>query len=79
MLNERIELQECLELDARDPLQDFRSKFALAETGAIHFDANSMGAMPKEVPQRVAWMLNEGWRNLGRQGWAKMDWLDKIY
>ena len=77
MLNERIELQECLELDARDPLQDFRSKFALAETGAIHFDANSMGAMPKEVPQRVAWMLNEGWRNLGRQGWAKLDWLDK--
>ena len=36
-----------------------------------------MGAMPKTVPEKVAWMLNEGWRNLGRQGWSKLDWIDQ--
>ena len=68
---EKIELKHCMDLDANDPLRELRSEFLLAETGSIHFDANSMGAMPKTVPEKVAWMLNEGWRNLGRQGWSK--------
>ena len=74
---EKIELKHCMDLDANDPLRELRSEFLLAETGSIHFDANSMGAMPKTVPEKVAWMLNEGWRNLGRQGWSKLDWIDQ--
>ena len=73
----KIELTHCMDLDANDPLRELRSEFLLAETGSIHFDANSMGAMPKTVPEKVAWMLNEGWRNLGRQGWSKLDWIDQ--
>ena len=68
---EKFELKHCMDLDANDPLRELRSEFLLAETGSIHFDANSMGAMPKTVPEKVAWMLNEGWRNLGRQGKEK--------
>ena len=74
---EKVELKHCMDLDANDPLRKLRSEFLLAETGSIHFDANSMGAMPKTVPEKVAWMLNEGWRNLGRQGWSKLDWIDQ--
>ena len=50
---EKIELKHCMDLDANDPLRELRSEFLLAETGSIHFDANSMGAMPKTVPQKV--------------------------
>ena len=76
-MKKSIDLNDCQTLDERDPLRSLRAKFSQSESGAIHYDANSMGAMPKAVPEQVAWMLNEGWRNLSRQGWSKLDWLDK--
>ena len=76
-MKKSIDLNDCQTLDEQDPLRSLRAKFSQSESGAIHYDANSMGAMPKAVPEQVAWMLNEGWRNLSRQGWSKLDWLDK--
>ena len=76
-MKKSIDLNDCQTLDKQDPLRSLRAKFSQSESGAIHYDANSMGAMPKAVPEQVAWMLNEGWRNLSRQGWSKLDWLDK--
>ena len=76
-MKKSIDLNDCQTLDKQDPLRSLRAKFSQSESGAIHYDANSMGAMPKAVPEQVAWMLNKGWRNLSRQGWSKLDWLEK--
>jgi len=68
---------DCLKRDASDPLRSFKDRFALPPSGSIHFDANSIGAMPKNAPERVQRLLEEGWRKLSRRGWSELDWLDK--
>ena len=41
----------------------------------LYFDANSIGPMPADAPQRVARLLDEGWRIARRRGWNDADWL----
>ena len=72
-----ITLETCLELDRADPLREIRGRFSLPQSGALHFDANSIGAMPKDAPERVRTLMEDGWRELSRRGWAELDWLDK--
>jgi kynureninase len=57
---------------------DLRSSARLFEPGRrgwLYFDANSIGAMPKIAPARMARLLEE-WRALRRRGWSESDWLD---
>ncbi len=68
---------DCRALDAADPLAGYRERFSLPASGALHFDANSIGAMPADAPARVARLMAEGWRELSRRGWSELDWLDK--
>ena len=70
-------LEDCRALDGRDPLAGLRGKFALPETGRLHFDANSIGAMPADAPERVARLLAGSWRDKGRRSWSTEDWLEK--
>lgn len=49
--------------------------FAPGSRGWLYFDANSVGAMPKSAPARMARLLRE-WRELRRRGWSDSDWLD---
>jgi len=70
-------LADCQALDAADPLAAYRDRFSLPKSGALHFDANSIGAMPADAPGRVARLMEEGWRELSRRGWSQLDWLDK--
>ena len=72
-----LTLEGCRELDRRDPLAGFRGRFALPESGNIHFDANSMGAMPADAPERTMRLLADCWRNKGRRCWATEDWMEK--
>ncbi|MGI9434986.1 MAG: kynureninase [Geminicoccaceae bacterium] len=72
MITER----DCETIDDADPLRPIRERFAQAESGTIYLDANSMGAMPKDVPARVAKLCHEGWVKARRSGWTKFDWLD---
>lgn len=72
-----LTLEGCRELDRRDPLAGLREKFALPESGNIHFDANSMGAMPADAPDRTTRLLTDCWRNKGRRCWATEDWMEK--
>ena len=44
---------DCEALDARDPLRDLAGRFAPGEPGTLYFDANSIGAMPVDVPERI--------------------------
>ncbi len=69
--------RNCNVLDQGDVLAGVRKKFAFPGSGSIHFDANSMGAMPAEVPDRVSRVLADGWRDLGRRSWGSEPWLDR--
>jgi kynureninase len=50
------------------------SYFDTGPRGWLYFDANSIGAMPKTAPRRLARLLAE-WRTLRRRGWSESDWL----
>ncbi len=50
-------------------------QFAAGPRGWLYFDANSIGAMPKIAPRRMAKLLAE-WQALRRRGWSESDWLD---
>jgi kynureninase len=72
MITER----DCLALDEADPLRTIRDRFARSAADTIYLDANSMGAMPKDVPERLERLCREGWVEARRSGWTKFDWLD---
>ena len=72
MITER----ECQALDEADPLRSLRDRFAKSAEDTIYLDANSMGAMPKDVPERLERLCREGWVEARRSGWTKFDWLD---
>lgn len=66
---------DCLALDAEDSLRRFRDRFALPE-GVIYLDGNSLGPLPKSVPERVNRMLVEEWGGHLITGWLKDGWMD---
>lgn len=66
---------DCEAMDAKDPLHPLAGRFAPGEPGTLYFDANSIGAMPVDVPARIEAHLKE-WRNLRRRGWSESTWLD---
>jgi len=72
-----IDLDRCRQLDAQDPLRAFRERFAAPKAGTIFLDANSVGAMPKDVPERALRLLNDLWVEQRRRGWTASDWLEK--
>jgi kynureninase len=49
--------------------------FHAGSRGWLYFDANSVGAMPRIAPARLARLLTQ-WRTLRRRGWSEADWLD---
>lgn len=67
----------CEALDAADPLRDFRQRFASDGSGRIYFDANSVGAMPATVPERMAAFFEQQWMQARRQGWNGYPWLER--
>ena len=50
---------DCVALDANDPLAPHREKFALPE-GVIYLDGNSLGAMTRATRERVLEVLVHG-------------------
>lgn len=71
-----ITKEDCQALDEADPLKPLRDRFATSKNGTIYLDANSMGAMPKDVPSRLERLCWDGWVEARRRGWTKFDWLD---
>jgi kynureninase len=72
-----ITLADCRAADAADPLAPLAARFAPGDAGAIYLDANSIGAMPRDVPARVAQLLQQGWAEQRRRSWSTADWLDQ--
>ncbi len=72
-----LTLKSCIALDRSDPLAGFADRFARPANGSLHFDANSMGAMPVDVPERVQRLLTACWRDQSRRAWTSEGWVEK--
>ena len=70
-----IDRADCEALDRADPLRPFRDLFHLP-SGLIYLDGNSLGAMPKSVPARIARLLEREWGDNLIRGWTKDGWMD---
>ena len=68
--------QECAALDAADPLAPLREEFVLPE-GVIYLDGNSLGALPRSTPGRVADMIEREWGQDLIRSWNDAGWWDK--
>ena len=67
---------DCVERDAADPLAHFRDEFVLPE-GVVYLDGNSLGALPKATPGRVAEMVEREWGQNLIASWNDAGWWDK--
>ncbi len=72
----QLSRQDFEDLDAADVLAGFRDRFVVPD-GVIYLDGNSLGAMPKAVPGRVAAMLEAEWGKHLICGWLKDGWMTK--
>ena len=67
-------LDKARELDAADPLAAYRDRFDLPE-GVIYLDGNSLGALPKSTPERLARVVREEWGRDLIGSWNSADWI----
>src|SRR5215510_11344379 len=68
------------QLDANDPLKDFRDKFLIPEKNGqqqIYFLGNSLGLQPKSVNDYIQQILKD-WASLGVESFfhAKEPWME---
>jgi kynureninase len=61
--------------DARSPLADRRALFALPD-GVVYLDGNSLGALPRAVPERLARVVAEEWGQGLIGSWNTADWIN---
>ena len=66
---------ECIALDAQDPLAAHRQKFALPE-GVIYLDGNSLGALPRATRERVKHVIEHEWGEGLIRSWNAAHWID---
>jgi kynureninase len=67
--------QDCLALDAADPLAPLKDQFSLPE-GTLYLDGNSLGAMPKSTAARVQQVIAEEWGRDLIKSWNTAGWID---
>ncbi|HET6625621.1 MAG TPA: kynureninase [Nocardioidaceae bacterium] len=60
--------------DAESPLADRRDLFLVPE-GTIYLDGNSLGALPRAVPGRLATAVTEEWGRGLISSWNTADWI----
>ena len=66
---------DCLALDAEDPLAPLRDLFALPQ-GRIYLDGNSLGALPRATASRVAQVVQQEWGEQLIESWNTAHWID---
>lgn len=67
---------DCRKLDDKDPLASFKDRFILP-TDIIYLDGNSLGPVPRTVPDRVATMIRHEWGEHLISGWLADGWMEK--
>ena len=68
-----ISQQDCRQRDADDPLRTLRDLFDLPP-GEIYLDGNSLGALPRAVPARVAQVVAQQWGQDLIKSWNSAGW-----
>jgi kynureninase len=68
-------LQDCSAMDAQDSLRELRELFTLPE-GVVYLDGNSLGALPKAAPARVARAVSEEWGQGLIRSWNSAGWFE---
>ncbi|HYD79471.1 MAG TPA: kynureninase [Paucimonas sp.] len=66
---------DCLALDAGDPLAPLREQFDLPQ-GVIYLDGNSLGARPKAALARAQAVIADEWGTDLIRSWNKAGWFD---
>jgi kynureninase len=66
---------DCLALDARDPLAPLRDQFDLPE-GVIYLDGNSLGARPRAALARSQQVVAQEWGRDLIRSWNSAGWFD---
>ena len=66
---------DVLALDQSDPLAHKRDEFIIPE-GLIYLDGNSLGALPKKVPQHLEQVIQQQWGSDLIRSWNKHHWID---
>jgi len=69
-----VSLKEACALDAADPLRFFRERFSLPED-TIYLDGNSLGALPRATPARIAEVVAREWGESLIRSWNDSDWI----
>lgn len=69
-----LSLQYAQALDAADPLRQFRDAFALPD-GVVYLDGNSLGALPRRTPARIADVTAREWGEDLIRSWNCNDWI----
>ncbi|MER5887095.1 kynureninase [Streptomyces sp. NPDC001941] len=64
--------ERAARLDAADELAGHRGLFALDE--GVYLDGNSLGALPRHVPDRVADVVARQWGQLRIRSWDESGW-----
>ncbi len=67
--------EDCLALDARDPLAPLRDQFDLPE-GVIYLDGNSLGARPRASLARAQEVVAREWGQGLIRSWNTAGWFD---
>lgn len=75
MTAETISRETLAARDAADPLSAFRDEFDLPD-GVIYLDGNSLGALPRSTPARVARTMADEWGNDLIRSWNSAGWID---
>lgn len=66
----RTDAAYAQELDAQDPLAEFRDRFVITEPDLIYLDGNSLGRLPKATKALMADLLDE-WSDSLIRFWGK--------
>ena len=69
-----ISRDEILALDASDPLAGVRNEFSVPE-GLVYLDGNSLGVLPRRVPERLETAIRQEWGTDLIRSWNKNDWI----
>jgi kynureninase len=70
-----VSREDCVALDAADPLGAMRERFALPE-GVIYLDGNSLGALPAHTAAHVGRVIEAQWGRDLIGSWNTHGWID---
>ncbi|MBC8119208.1 MAG: kynureninase [Burkholderiaceae bacterium] len=66
---------QCLAMDARDPLAIHRARFALPPA-VIYLDGNSLGALPRATSARIREVVEREWGEGLIRSWNAAGWIE---